>query len=71
MDKNSFEEVIRLGLSLGGDSDTIGAICGGMAEAYFGVPHFLKCHCIRKLSRDMYEVVDRFQKYITERDLCY
>ena len=38
LEGNSFEEVIRLAVSLGGDSDTIGAICGAVAGAYYGIP---------------------------------
>ena len=35
---DSFENVIRNCISIGGDSDTIAAIAGGIAEAYYGVP---------------------------------
>ena len=34
----SFEDAIRNAISIGGDSDTIGAIVGGIAEAMFGIP---------------------------------
>lgn len=34
----SFEDAIRNAISIGGDSDTMAAITGGIAEAYFGVP---------------------------------
>lgn len=33
-----FEDVIRTAVSIGGDSDTIAAMAGGVAEAFFGVP---------------------------------
>ncbi len=33
----SFEDAIRKAVSFGGDCDTIGAVVGGLAEAYFGV----------------------------------
>lgn len=33
-----FEDTIRNAVSVGGDSDTIAAIAGSVAEAYFGVP---------------------------------
>ena len=33
-----FEDAIRNAISIGGDSDTIAAITGGMAEAYYGIP---------------------------------
>ncbi|MCR4811320.1 MAG: ADP-ribosylglycohydrolase family protein [Bacteroidales bacterium] len=38
LESDSFEGAIRLAVSLGGDSDTIACITGGMAEAYYGVP---------------------------------
>ena len=34
----SFEDVIRNCISIGGDCDTIAAIAGGIAEGYFGIP---------------------------------
>jgi ADP-ribosyl-[dinitrogen reductase] hydrolase len=38
LESASFEDAIRTAISLGGDSDTIGAITGSIAEAYYGVP---------------------------------
>ena len=67
----SFEEAVRLGISLGGDSDTIGAITGAIAEAYYGIPHYLKCLCLRKVSREMAEVIEKFQSFIKDRDMCF
>lgn len=34
----NYEDVIRNAISLGGDTDTLGAIAGAMAEAFYGVP---------------------------------
>jgi len=34
----TFEDAIRCAISVGGDSDTLAAITGGLAEAYYGVP---------------------------------
>lgn len=39
---NSFEDAIRKAISIGGDSDTIAAIVGGLAEACYGIPEELK-----------------------------
>ena len=36
-----FEDVVRNAVSLGGDTDTIGAIAGSMAEAFYGIPEEL------------------------------
>jgi type I restriction enzyme M protein len=37
-ESDSFEDAIRSAIGLGGDSDTIAAITGSIAEAYYGVP---------------------------------
>lgn len=37
-ESTGFEDAIRNAISIGGDSDTLAAICGGIAEAYYGVP---------------------------------
>ena len=37
-ESNSFEDAIRNAISIGGDSDTLAAITGGIAEAYYGIP---------------------------------
>lgn len=38
LESKSFEDAIRNAISLGGDSDTLAAITGGIAEAYYGIP---------------------------------
>lgn len=42
LESTSFEDAIRTAVSLGGDSDTIAAICGGIAEPYYGVPNSMR-----------------------------
>ena len=37
-ESTGFEDTIRNAISIGGDSDTIAAIAGGIAEAYYGIP---------------------------------
>ena len=37
-ESNGFEDAIRNAVSIGGDSDTIACITGGLAEAFYGVP---------------------------------
>ncbi|WP_156286585.1 ADP-ribosylglycohydrolase family protein [Oceanivirga salmonicida] len=46
---NSFEQTIRLAVSLGGDSDTIAAIAGSIAEAYYGIPDNIMNEAIKYL----------------------
>ena len=54
---SSFEDAIRLAISHGGDSDTIGAIVGSIAEARFGIPQDMKEKAISYLPDDMKEVL--------------
>jgi type I restriction enzyme M protein len=46
LESKSFEDAIRNAISIGGDSDTIAAITGGIAEAYYGIPVELRKHAI-------------------------
>ena len=40
LDSTDFEDAIRKAVSLGGDSDTLACITGGVAEAFYGdMPH--------------------------------
>ena len=38
LESNSFEDAIKLAISIGGDSDTIAAMTGAIAEAFYGIP---------------------------------
>lgn len=60
LEGNDFEDVIRTAVSLGGDCDTLTAIAGSMAEAYYGVPALLVAECRDRVSDDMRKVLDRF-----------
>ena len=51
-ESNSFEDAVRKAVSLGGDTDTIGAITGSIAEAYYGIPDSLKEQALSKLPDD-------------------
>lgn len=62
LEGTDFEDVIRTAVSLGGDSDTLTCIAGGIAEAFYGVPEELKDECRKRLKKDMLAVLDRFDK---------
>ncbi len=53
---SSFEDAIRLAISHGGDSDTIGAIVGSIAEARFGIPQEMKEKALSYLPKDMKDI---------------
>ena len=58
---NNFEEAIRYAIAVGGDSDTIGTIVGGIAEAIWGVPEQMQSEAMSYLSDDMVAIVEQFQ----------
>lgn len=57
---SSFEDAIRLAISHGGDSDTIGAIVGSIAEARFGIPKEMKEKALSYLPDDMKDIWKQF-----------
>ena len=64
LESSDFESAVRLAVSIGGDSDTIAAIAGSMAEAYYGIPQQLQEKALSYLPTDMKNVIAAFkQKY--------
>lgn len=57
---NSFEDAIRSAVSLGGDSDTIAAIAGGISEALHGIPNDIAVQVWTYLPKDMQSVMNAF-----------
>lgn len=55
-ESTSFEDAIRNAISIGGDSDTLAAITGGIAEAYYGVPYDLQQKALSYLDDDLLAV---------------
>ena len=61
LESTDFENAIRLAVSLGGDADTMGAITGGIAEAYYGgVPEHISKEVLKRLPDEFIEVMQRF-----------
>lgn len=58
---NSFEDAIRNAISVGGDSDTIAAIVGGMAEAKWGVPQDIRHRAEWFLNKEQKELIEKFE----------
>ncbi len=61
---NDFEDVIRTAASLGGDCDTLTCIAGSMAEAYYGVPEWMKKECDKHLTGYILNVIRRFYRVV-------
>lgn len=67
LEGNSFEEVIRLAVSLGGDSDTIGAMAGAIAACIYPIPNHITEKCKAILTEDLREIEDIFMNFINNR----
>lgn len=63
---NGFEEAIRDAIAVGGDSDTIGAIVGSIAEAIWGIPKVISDVALVYLPAIMESNVAEFYKTLIE-----
>jgi ADP-ribosylglycohydrolase len=61
LEGNSFEEVIRLAVSLGGDSDTIGAMAGAIAACVYPIPGEMAEKCYEILTEDLRQILNKFE----------
>jgi ADP-ribosylglycohydrolase len=63
-----FEDAIRNAISLGGDSDTLAAITGSIAEAAYGIPERIKAKAVSYLDGPLKAVLRRWQNvYLKSR----
>lgn len=67
----SYEDAIRNAISIGGDSDTLACITGGIAEAFYKkIPDKIKKPAINILDENLQAVVTKFyQKFMTQLEL--
>lgn len=64
LEGDSFEDVIRTAVSLGGDCDTLTCIAGSIAEGFYGIPEELKKECHNRLPKQLRDVLLRFDDYL-------
>ena len=61
LESQNFESAIRLAVSLGGDSDTMASIAGGIAQAYYGqIPADIIVQVRRRLPEALLHIIDQF-----------
>ena len=60
-ESTSFEDAIRNAISIGGDSDTLAAITGAVAEAYYGIPDDLRETALSYLDERLLDITERFE----------
>ncbi|HBF44600.1 MAG TPA: ADP-ribosylglycohydrolase [Clostridiales bacterium] len=64
LESSDFEDAIRNAISLGGDSDTLTAITGSIAEAAYGIPDWIKNKAYSYLDEPLKAVLRRWKKFI-------
>lgn len=60
-ESKNFEDAIRNAISIGGDSDTIAAITGGIAGAYYGIPTDIRKHALTFLDERLLKILVEFE----------
>ena len=60
-ESTGFEDAIRNAISIGGDSDTLAAICGGVAEAYYGIPADIRKYALTFLDERLLPILVEFE----------
>ena len=63
LESEDYEDAVRIGISLGGDSDTIACITGAVAQAHYGeLPETIRRETRRRLPAPFLEIVERFNR---------
>lgn len=63
LDSHDYESAIRLAISLGGDSDTIACMTGGIAAAYYGIPTWIVKYVVSEyLPQNMRDIIGNFDE---------
>ena len=65
LESKDFEDSIRLAVSLGGDSDTMGCITGGISEAFYNqIPNEIISDTRKRLPMEFLKIIDEFYETI-------
>lgn len=63
LESENYEDAVRKAISLGGDSDTLACIAGGVAQAFYGpIPAHVEERVRAILPADLLDVVERFER---------
>lgn len=68
LEGEDFEDAVRLAVSMGGDSDTMAAIAGSIADAYTSVPAYLASGMIPYLDENLWNILMRCEDHIAEME---
>lgn len=62
LESTDFEDAIRNAISIGGDSDTLAACTGAIAEAYYGIPTHIRDEARAYMDKRLLEILDEFEQ---------
>lgn len=68
IDARSFEDALRLAISMGGDADTLAAICCSLASEYYPIPENIKEIVSSRIDSTFKELLDNLQEYISTQN---
>ncbi len=63
LEGENFEDVVRIAISLGGESDSLAAIAGAIAEPFFGIPTLIQVNAFNKLRHHMKHIVQKWEQW--------
>lgn len=63
LESTSYEDAIRYAVSLGGDSDTLAAIAGAIAEAHYGIPEQIKERALAYFDAELLSVYEEWVRF--------
>ena len=69
LESASFEDAIRIAVSVGGDSDTIAAITGSIAEAHYGIPDSIRDAALPYLDNELWGIYADWNIFISKSGL--
>lgn len=64
LESKDYRNAIDLALLIGGDSDTIACMTGGIAAAYYGIPEDIEERALALLPDDLFDIVKKFNEYL-------
>ena len=67
LESTGFEDALRNAVSLGGDSDTLACITGGIAEAFYGMPSELQQETLKRLPEEMRAAYELFRQNLERK----
>ena len=67
LEGESFEDVVRTAVSLGGDCDTRTCIAGSIADGFYGVPEDLKQECRKRLPEELCFILEKYERFLARK----